>query len=564
MSRNRISDVVAAVAIALALAPPAARAASSLRLASEPGDPVGGGQTLTLTEPASPFASFSFFGYGASIAVGPPSGDRWLLDFQAPFDGPLVTGDYPNAVVAGSSHGASPGLSAAFGAAACPTLTGRFRIKQISVNDDFTLGAFWAVFEQRCEGASGALRGEIRINVSAPVILDAPLAVRGTAGTPIVFDVVANAAAPVTITATGLPAGASLTHAGGNRATFAWTPAVGQTGDLRVTFAAGGDDCETAIHVAPAANAAPVAEAGGPYAAIAAEEVAFDGSASRDPEGAPLTYLWDFGDGATGEGVAPRHAYAAPGAYTVTLTVSDGELSSSDAAEVVVEAPPPAPSRVLPARAFTAPGQHVVRLRSQRPAWCVQIEPVGAAWSLGDVVHGSVTLGRAGAPETDAIAAAECGPDRDRDANGVRELRAAFDMDALRGLLAGASGRAVVPVTVRGALAGGGRFEAALALDARGPKPPAVRLVPGGGANPALAAGEPALEVATDGDGFLRVEVFDVGGRLVRTLFDQPFVPATALLLRLSDRGEPLQTGVYFVRAASPGGETRDKIVVVR
>lgn len=35
------------------------------------------------------------------------------------------------------------------------------------------------------------------------------------------------------------------------------------------------------------------------------------------------TFTWDFGDGSTGAGLAATHSYAAPGLYTVCLTVSD-------------------------------------------------------------------------------------------------------------------------------------------------------------------------------------------------------------------------------------------------
>jgi gliding motility-associated-like protein len=37
----------------------------------------------------------------------------------------------------------------------------------------------------------------------------------------------------------------------------------------------------------------------------------------------PLTYLWDFGDGGTSAAIAPTHAYAATGIYTVKLRIQD-------------------------------------------------------------------------------------------------------------------------------------------------------------------------------------------------------------------------------------------------
>ena len=45
---------------------------------------------------------------------------------------------------------------------------------------------------------------------------------------------------------------------------------------------------------------------------------------ATDPENKPLTYTWDFGDSLSGNGPNPTHAYAAPGTYNATVSVSDG------------------------------------------------------------------------------------------------------------------------------------------------------------------------------------------------------------------------------------------------
>lgn len=59
--------------------------------------------------------------------------------------------------------------------------------------------------------------------------------------------------------------------------------------------------------------------------------VNFNASAT-DPYG-ETGYSWDFGDGETGNGQSPSHAYAAPGEYTVTMTPTD-ELTGSTATAV--------------------------------------------------------------------------------------------------------------------------------------------------------------------------------------------------------------------------------------
>jgi PKD repeat protein len=70
-------------------------------------------------------------------------------------------------------------------------------------------------------------------------------------------------------------------------------------------------------------NIPPEAVISGTYTVSETVPITFDGSASSDANNDPLIYSWQFGDGGTGSGPKPAHAYAAVGTYGVTLTVED-------------------------------------------------------------------------------------------------------------------------------------------------------------------------------------------------------------------------------------------------
>lgn len=77
---------------------------------------------------------------------------------------------------------------------------------------------------------------------------------------------------------------------------------------------------------------------------------AFDANASSDFDGTVASYAWNFGDGTTGTGVTPSHAYTAGGSYQVALTVTDDQGATNVVTQTVtVTAPPNQP----PVAAFT-------------------------------------------------------------------------------------------------------------------------------------------------------------------------------------------------------------------
>jgi len=93
-------------------------------------------------------------------------------------------------------------------------------------------------------------------------------------------------------------------------------------------------------------NESPVAKAGKDRLVGVGEVIIFNGSLSKDPDGAISSYGWDFGDGQTRNGAQVRHQYEAAGEYEVVLQVIDNTNASnnsdSDTLTVTVnEAPKP-------------------------------------------------------------------------------------------------------------------------------------------------------------------------------------------------------------------------------
>jgi PKD repeat protein len=84
---------------------------------------------------------------------------------------------------------------------------------------------------------------------------------------------------------------------------------------LVVTYTGGGGP----VNLPPTITTAT----GTPATGTAPLAVSFSGAAT-DPEGAPLTYTWAFGNGVTATGASAAHTYATPGNYSATLSVSDG------------------------------------------------------------------------------------------------------------------------------------------------------------------------------------------------------------------------------------------------
>ncbi len=87
-------------------------------------------------------------------------------------------------------------------------------------------------------------------------------------------------------------------------------------------------------------NQPPVANANGPYSGTAGQPITFNAAGSSDPDGTVASYSWTFGDGTpAGAGASVQHVYAAPGSYTVVLTVTDNLGATGSAQTTATVAP---------------------------------------------------------------------------------------------------------------------------------------------------------------------------------------------------------------------------------
>jgi len=75
---------------------------------------------------------------------------------------------------------------------------------------------------------------------------------------------------------------------------------------------------------------------------LTGEIIYFNASASYDPDGAIISYFWDFGDGTNASGVTVSHAYTDSGTYTVTLIVTDSDnaTATTTATKTILNRPP--------------------------------------------------------------------------------------------------------------------------------------------------------------------------------------------------------------------------------
>ena len=112
-----------------------------------------------------------------------------------------------------------------------------------------------------------------------------------------------------------------------------------------------------------------------------------DASGALDPDGTITSYVWSFGDGGRGTGIAPRHTYNRAGTYTIQLSVIDDDGDEQVATRSVQVSGEPVPNISPTANFLVSPTTGVAPLVVSFNA-SDSSDPDGTitsyGWSFGD------------------------------------------------------------------------------------------------------------------------------------------------------------------------------------
>lgn len=254
-------------------------------------------------------------------------------------------------------NGGTPGSIAYVATASGAARTGVVSLAQFTFTVIGSSGARTVTRTQNVKaGAPAAFQDSVRVVEDTVVV--------GAGGAATNQPPVAQITGPTT-GMVGVPlsfSGSSSTDADGTIASYAWsfgdnststqsapsktyTAAGTYTVTLTVTDNQGATASRTATvtisagSTPPPSGSAPLARANGPYSAQAGSAFVLSSAGSANA----TTYSWALGNGQTASGASPTVTYANAGTYSIVLTVTgaDGTTSTSQATATITAAPPP-------------------------------------------------------------------------------------------------------------------------------------------------------------------------------------------------------------------------------
>jgi hypothetical protein len=295
-----------------------------------------------------------------------------------------------------------------------------------------------------------------------------------------------------------------------------------------------------------------VPDAGGPYSGVAGAAVVLH--AASTPPAAETAYRWTFGDGHAATGSSAAHAYLEGGTYRAIVRVSNYPVSRDSANVVIADA--------YPARALLDGHPAPLQLSRKTDLWFT-LEQASDAYDLADLDPASLWLRVMRGGAADSIRASGKGSlaAESSGAGGTR-VRGCFAQADLDRLFAGVRGRLTVEARVQGRLLNGARVRAPITLTIVGRPGDRGRVVVW--PNPLNPAG--TLSFETERAGRVSVRIYDVAGRLVRTLWDAALEagPVDLPFDGRNDHGGALGSGVYYYRINAPDRAWSGRITVLK
>ena len=244
---------------------------------------------------------------------------------------------------------------------------------------------------------------------------------------------------------------------------------------------------------------------------------------------------------------------------------SDGrpDVIAGDIAVVLNRFAPGIPP--VEARAFVLGGNRTVPAGAGTGNLCVRVEPVDRSYTNDQVDLASFTLRSEGTGSVSEIhsVATRRNVDGDTDGNGVSEVAAFFSRSDLATLFDKLHGRTTAPAQLTGSLTDARAFCTDVTLNVVGTGGP--RQTAAFAPNPLNPQSK--LTFATAREGPARALLFDIQGRLIRTLLDTPRLaagPHDYSFDGKDDRGRSLSSGVYFYRVRSVEGVFDGQIVILK
>jgi hypothetical protein len=189
---------------------------------SDPGDAVGlGGRYFA----AAPEGEFTVGGQKETARlIANWDGHVGDVTLVAPQGELLAIGEYRDGARAPFQSPGQPGLNARIDNRHCAGALTSFDVREIRVGEAGEVTAFWATFEQHCDGVLPGLRGEIVYDVDIALLVQAPQYLFSVVSHPVSFAVTVIDAQgdPVSLEAGNLPPGATFMDNGDNTGLFNW------------------------------------------------------------------------------------------------------------------------------------------------------------------------------------------------------------------------------------------------------------------------------------------------------------------------------------------------------